>query len=495
MSRSATAPMIGFAADDFRARVIGEGANLGVTQKGRIAYGLKGGRCNSDAIDNSAGVNTSDVEVNIKIALAAAMHDGRLTRAKRDQLLPSMTEQVAELALRNNYLQSLAISLTERKGTANGLELARLMTVLEGTKQLNRKVETLPDDTALSERYTAGKPLTRAEIGVLLSYAKIVLFDALVASPLPDDPYFAATLAQYFPARMRKSNAADIASHRLRREIIATVLANEAINRGGPGFVVSMMDATAAAAPDVVRASIVARDGFDLARLWTETDALDGKISGQMQNRLYAEIGHVFTVLTRLLLKTAMMKDDMSNVVGTIQATLKALKPTLGGRRLPEFAARRTAYVDAGVPEKLADEIAGLPAFALVPEIMQIVERTDAALTRAAEGYFDVSQTFRVERLLAAGNKIVTSDHYENLALARSIDQIATSRRDIVIAALANHGKAKRPVEAWHAGDQIRIDRIVEELSGLSEGGEPNLARITVAAGLLTDLARDAAMK
>ncbi|MDB5523270.1 MAG: NAD-glutamate dehydrogenase [Rhizobium sp.] len=481
------------AAEEVRARVIGEGANLGVTQRGRIAYGLKGGRCNSDAIDNSAGVNTSDVEVNIKIALAAAMHDGRLTRAKRDQLLPSMTEEVAALVLRNNYLQSLAISLTERKGTANGLELTRLMTVLEGARQLNRKVETLPDDVTLSERYAAGRPLTRAEIGVLLSYAKIVLFDALVASPLLDDPYFAPTLAQYFPGKMQKTNAADIASHRLKREIVATVLANEAINRGGPTLIVSMMDATAASAPDVVCSAMVARDGFDLARLWAETDALDGKISGQMQNRIYEEIGHIFTVLTRLLLKTGMVKGDISDVVSRIQAAFQQIRPITARQQSPEIAARRTDYQAAGVSEKLATEIVGLSSFALVPEIMQIADRTDAPLTRAAEGYFDVSQTFRVERLLAAGNKIVTSDHYESLALARSIDQIAASRRDIVITALANHGKDKRPVEAWHARDQVRINRIVEELSGLSDSGEPNLARITVAAGLLTDLARDTA--
>lgn len=482
---------IRISADEVRAKVIGEGANLGVTQRGRIAYGLKGGRCNSDAIDNSAGVNTSDVEVNIKIALAAAMHDGRLTRAKRDQLLPVMTDEVAALVLRNNYLQSLAISLTERKGTANGLELARLMTVLEGTKQLNRKVEMLPDEAALAERYTAGKPLTRAEIGVLLSYAKIVLFDALVASPLPDDAYFATTLAQYFPAKMQKSNAADIASHRLRREIIATVLANEAINRGGPAFVIKMMDATAAAAPDVVRAAIVARDGFDLARLWGEVDALDNKISGQMQNRIYEEIGFVFTVLTRLLLKTTMVKGDVADVISRIQAAFKQLKPLLAGQQSSEVAALRSEYQEAGVPEKLAQEIAGLSSLALAPEIMQIADRTGASLTRAAECYFAVSQTFRVENLLAAGGRIVTPDHYENLALARSIDQIASSRRDIAIAALAHHSKEKRPVQAWHAEDRVRINRIVEELSGLSDSGDPNLARITVAAGLLTDLANE----
>ncbi|OWW00983.1 NAD-glutamate dehydrogenase [Rhizobium sp. R72] len=481
------------AAEDVRAKVIGEGANLGVTQKGRIAYGLRGGRCNSDAIDNSAGVNTSDVEVNIKIALAAAMHDNRLTRAKRDQLLASMTDEVAKLVLRNNYLQSLAISLTEHKGTANGLELARLMTVLEGAKQLNRKVETLPDDTVLAERYAAGRPLTRPEIGVLLSYAKIVLFDALAASDLPDDPYFNTTLSNYFPAKMRKTNASDIDSHRLKREIIATVLANEAINRGGPGFAVSMMDATAASAPEVVRAAIIARDGFDLGRLWTETDALDGKIGGQMQNRIYEEISHTFTVLTRLLLKTQMAKGDMAATIEGLQTALKKLKPIFASHTVPELEARQQEYREAGVPDKLAAEISGLLGFALVPEIMQIAERTGEPLARAAESYFAVSQTFRIGRLLAAGSRIITADHYENLALARSIDQIASARRDIVISALANHGKDKLPVQAWHAGDRIRINRIAEELSGLSDSGDPNLARITVAAGLLSDLARDGA--
>ncbi|WP_454852843.1 NAD-glutamate dehydrogenase [Rhizobium binxianense] len=480
-------------AEEVRAKVIGEGANLGVTQKGRIAYGLRGGRCNSDAIDNSAGVNTSDVEVNIKIALAAAMHDERLTRAKRDQLLASMTDEVAALVLRNNYLQSLAISLTERKGTANGLELGRFMSVLEGAGQLSRKVETLPDDQVFAERYAAGKPLTRAEIGVLLSYAKIVLFDALAVSELPDDAYFTSTLSHYFPAKMQKSHAADIAGHRLRREIVATVLANEAINRGGPGFVVTMMDATAASAPEVVRAAIVARDGFELTRLWTETDALDGRISGQMQNRVYEEIGHTFTVLTRLLLKTSMAKGGMAETISRLQTSLKKLKPAFAEQAIGEIAAREEEYRQAGLPEKLAADIAGLPTFALVPEIMQIAERTGEALARAAESYFAVSQTFRIGRLLAAGNRITTSDHYENLALARSIDQIASARRDIVISALSEHGKEKLPVRSWHAQDRVRINRIIEELSGLSDGGDPNLARITVAAGILTDLARDRA--
>ncbi|SCB47907.1 NAD-glutamate dehydrogenase [Rhizobium multihospitium] len=480
-------------AEEVRAKVIGEGANLGVTQKGRIAYGLKGGRCNSDAIDNSAGVNTSDVEVNIKIALANAMHAERLTRAKRDVLLASMTDEVGALVLRNNYLQSLAISLTERKGTGNALELSRFMSVLEAAKQLNRKVETLPDDQTFAERYANGRPLTRAEIGVLLSYAKIVLFDALVASDLPDDPYFAATLSRYFPAKMQRSNSTDIESHRLRREIIGTALANEAINRGGPGFAVSMMDATAASAAEVVKAAVIARDGFDLDRLWNETDALDGKVGGQMQNRVYGEITEVYTVLTRLLLKTGAAKGDIEETVSRLRAALKKLRPVflthIPADFAAEIAAREAEYQAAGLPEKLASEIAMIYALVLVPEIMQIAERTGDTLNRAAESYFTVSQTFRVGRLLLAGSRIVTGDHYESLALARSLDQIAGARRDIVISALSNHPKDKQPVQAWHAEDRIRINRIAEELGGLSESGDPNLARITVAAGLLSDLA------
>jgi glutamate dehydrogenase len=484
-------------ADEVRARVIGEGANLGVTQKGRIAYGLRGGRCNSDAIDNSAGVNTSDVEVNIKIALAAAMQGGRLTRSKRNQLLSSMTDEVAALVLRNNYLQSLAISLTERRGTANGLELSRFMSVLEAARQLSRKVETLPDEQTFTERYANDRPLTRAEIGVLLSYAKIVLFDALVSSDLPDDPYFAKTLTDYFPVRMQRSYAPEINGHRLRREIVATSLANEAINRGGPGFVVSMMDATAASASEVVKAAILARDGFDLERLWAETDALDGLVGGQMQNRVYGEIGHIYTVLTRLILKTAMAKREIEATVSRLQAALRKLRPVFVSHIPAEFAVeiagRKAEYEAAGVPEGLAGEIASIGTLTLVPEIMQIAERTGDTLNRAAESYFAVSHTFRVGRLLYSGSRIVTGDHYESLALARSLDQIASARRDIVISALSNHPRDKQPVLVWHAEDRVRINRIAEELTGLSEGADLNLARITVAAGLLTDLAHERA--
>ncbi|TDK30354.1 NAD-glutamate dehydrogenase [Rhizobium deserti] len=476
-------------ASEVRASVIGEGANLGVTQKGRIAYSLAGGRCNSDAIDNSAGVNSSDVEVNIKIALNAAMQDGRLSREKRNQLLASMTEEVGHLVLRNNYLQPLAISLTERKGVTNREELSRLMSVLEAHGQLNRKVETLPDDQELTERYLSGRPLSRPEIGVLLSYAKIVLFDSLIDSPVPDDPYFADVLKAYFPAKMQKLYVGDIDNHRLHREIIATALANEVINRGGPGFVQQMSDMTGATAANVVKAAYLGRDGFDLPKLWQEIDALDGKLSGDVQNDLYARVGAIFAEATRLIIQTQVGAGDLTGAMNRLKAALKGLRASINGLDVIDAAARAAELEERGVPASLARDIVLLSTLVLVPEIMLIADRTGETMARAAESYFAVTATFRVNRLIESAERISTSDHYESLAISRSLQQIASARRDIVIAALMNHPKDKKPVEAWHGSDRVRVNRIGAELVALSEGSDITLPKVTVAAGLLGDLA------
>ncbi|MDI6835664.1 MAG: NAD-glutamate dehydrogenase, partial [Rhizobiaceae bacterium] len=479
--------------NEVRARVIGEGANLGVTQRGRISYALSGGRLNSDAIDNSAGVNSSDVEVNIKIALAPAVAEDRLTMAKRDKLLAEMTDEVASLVLRNNYLQPLAISLTERKGVRNREELSRLMASLEAAGRLNRKVETLPDDNALAERYAEGKALTRPEIGVLLSYAKIVLFDSLVASELPDDPYCATTLFNYFPAKMRKTFAAEIAGHRLHREIIATVLANHVINRGGPGFVVTTADATGVLPADVVKAALLVRDGLDLTDLWARIDALDAKVPGELQNRLYAAVEDVYTGVSRLLVETGLSAGTITEALARLKSSVKSLKQSFG-TALPEDLRQRldkevAELVQAGAPEDIAGDVVRLSVLLLVPEVMQIAGRTGATIARTVSSYFAASAAFSIERVLAAANRVATTDHYESLSLTRSIHQIGAARRDIVAEALSRYAKERDPIAAWRQADQQRIDRLVTELVAITESGDPSLSKIAVAAGLLTDLA------
>ncbi|MGC4409116.1 NAD-glutamate dehydrogenase [Rhizobium rosettiformans] len=482
-------------AADVRAKVIGEGANLGVTQKGRIAYALNGGRCNSDAIDNSAGVNSSDVEVNIKIALSPAMLEGRLPREKRNVLLAEMTDEVADLVLRNNYLQSLSISLTEAKGAGNREELSRLMDYLEGMGRLNRKVETLPDSSAVAERYVSGKALTRPEIGVLLSYAKIVLFDQLIDSDLPDDSYCEATLFNYFPAAMRDSFASDIAGHRLRREIIATVLANHAINRGGPGFVVSVCDATGSSPDTVVKAALVTREALGLTPLWDKIDALDARIPGQTQNRLYAIISEIYAAMTRLLIDTGYVKGSIGDAVAQLKAAVASASPvfkkTVPTALRQHFDDQIAALIEAGAPEALASEVVNLQTMQLLPEILQIAERTGTDFAGAMRGFFAVSEAFRIGRIIENAGRIQTADHYDSLALTRSLDRIGQARRQIVCVALTSHGKEPQPVQAWIATDRNRVERIGKELSSIVDSGEPSISKLAVAAGLLGDLAQD----
>ena len=483
--------------EDVRARVIGEGANLGVTQRGRIAYSLKGGRCNSDAIDNSAGVNSSDLEVNIKIALAPAMRENRLTRDKRNVLLAAMTDEVAHLVLANNYLQSLALSLAERQAAANRAPLSRLMSRLEATGRLNRKVEMLPDDQAINERYQAGKAFTRPEIGVLLSYSKLALFDELILSDLPDEPYFEPTLMGYFPVKMQKAYAGDIRSHRLRREIVATVLANEVINRGGPAFVSTLTDGTGFVTADVVKAAVIARDGYGLNALYDRVDALDTLVHGAVQNDLYEEIGRIHAAVTGLLLTTGTISGPMDETVQRLQKALKQLRPHIESL-MPEQAGeevrrRAQALRDSGVPADLADEVALLAAMIFVPDVMLIAARTGDPLVRTAQAFAGISTSLNIGRLLVAASRAPAGDLYEALALQRALRDITNARRDLATTVLARHKDEKHPLAGWQQADSERLARVTSRLSALTETGEATLAKISVAAGILSDFVQERA--
>ncbi len=479
-------------AAEVRARAIGEGANLGVTQRARIEFGLAGGACNSDAIDNSGGVNSSDVEVNIKIALAAAMRKGRLTRPARNKLLAEMTEEVAGLVLANNYEQTLAISLERKRGVAALAHQARFMTALEARGLLDRKVETLPSPAALAERQARGEGLTRAEIGVLLAYAKLVLFADLIASDLPDEAHFERDLTGYFPDRMAKKYAAEIAGHRLRREIVARVVANDVVNRGGPAFVSRMQDATGRSAADVVRAFAVARDGFGLTPCYREIDALDNKVGGKAQLDLYAMVGRLLETASAWELKNG-GDGRLADRTAALAAARGVLEPKLGSM-LPPFlkekaTALKTGLVAAGAPDRLASRLAMTDATELVPDIATVAASTRASLDAAAKAFFAVSDAFRIGRMEEAARGIATVDYYDGLALSRAGDMIDGARRGITVAALTGYGKDADPVAAWLAAGGERIARVRERLQALTEGGDITLSRLSVAAGLIGDLA------
>jgi glutamate dehydrogenase len=476
---------------DIRARVIGEGANLGVTQRGRIEAAQKGIKLNNDAIDNSAGVNTSDVEVNIKIALARPEREGSLNPSDRNSLLAAMTDEVSTLVLRNNYLQTLALSLAEHKGVAETGFLVRLMQSLEQRDLLSRAVEFLPDDAAMTERTRRGQPLTRPELAVLLAYAKLTLYDDLLTTTVPDDPYLARELSQYFPREVQDKFPASVEAHRLRREIISTNLANAVINRGGPACVVRLIDETGADVSAIAMAFVAVDESYGLKRLNDAIAGLNTRIDGQLQLGLYAAVQDL--LLSRMIwyLRNADFSAGLEAVISRFGPCIREIAAGLDNS-LPQDtqtgrSKRRQDLTDGGVPAELAGELADLDALVSSPDIVTVAERTNRAIGDAATTFFAVGANFGLDRIIAAARDVPANDFFERLAIDRAVDQIAAAERRMVADILAGHS-GQQAAETWLATHPkaARIRRSVEEIvtSGLT------LAKLMVAANLLGDLVK-----
>ncbi len=480
--------------DQVRAKVIGEGANLAVTQRGRIEYALNGGCINTDAIDNSAGVNSSDLEVNIKIALGTRVRAGEMTTEERNEFLVEMTPEVAELCLRNNYLQTLALSLAERRGLADMPDQIGLIQRLEQQGHLNRAVEFLPDDLTLSERASAGKPLTRPELAVLLAYAKNTLYAELLESDVPDDPYLAKELFRYFPDMLEQRYPETIEHHRLRREVISTVLANALINRGGPSFVYQMTAGTSASAPRVAFAYAAARDSFGLIEINAEIDALDARMDGPTQLDLYAEVQGLQIHQTLWFLRNLASNEGLSTIIGRYGQGIDIVRSNLD-TLMPEYisetvAAQTERFVQGGAPEELARRVAELSALVLATDIVLVGERTGADIDTAATAYFKVLDLFHLGRITEQGSRIALSDRYDRMALDRALANLMRAQRELTtdVIAAAN-GPVEGRLKAWRESRAAEVDRIVGTVRDLTEG-ELTVSRLSVAAGLLSDLVR-----
>ncbi len=463
---------------ELRCKVIGEGANLGATQRGRIEADRAGVRLNTDAIDNSAGVNSSDVEVNIKIALSKPMADGRLTLATRNPLLASMTDDVARLVLRNNYLQSLAVSLTQHKGVSDVADEKRLMHALEAAGRLDRKVEYLPEDLALDGLEREGRGLSRPELSVLLAYAKLAFHDDVLASDVPDDPYFAVELLRYFPDGVRVGYPDAVAGHRLRREIIATGLANAVVNRTGPSVAVRMAEDTGRPVADVARAYALTRDAFGVLDINTAIDALDARISGALQLELYAAVQQ-FTVARMMWF---MRHVDFAPGLAALVNRFK----TGASMALPEGD---NPWLAKGVPPELAGQMLRLSASAILPDATLVAERAKASPLEARETLVALAQMLDVPRLRQAAGLVITTDSYERQAITRAMDGVDSALRTLAVEALREGGAGEPGVQLWaskRAGDLARVQRTTREMLA----GQPSLAKVSVAAGALRDLDR-----
>ncbi len=480
-------------AAELRCKVIGEGANLGMTQRGRIEAAMGGVRLNTDAIDNSAGVNTSDIEVNIKIALSRPIMAGQLSLEARNALLGEMTEEVAALVLRNNYLQTLAISLAERRGLEELGFLQRLMQILEARGDLDRAVEYLPDDMALAERRKRMQALTRPELAVLLAYAKLSLKSELLESAVPDDPYLGRELGRYFPKPLSAQFPHALEAHRLRREIIATQLANSMINRGGPGLVVRIADQTGASAAGIAAAFAAVRDSYGMPTLNDEINWLDGKISGRAQLGLYAAVEDLLIDRLVWFLRNADLSQGLATVVGHYREGIADVASALDGVLPKEATETRTAraaeLAKAGVPQTLAEHFANLPVLKAAPDIVLVADRTQHPVAEVAATYFAAEAFFRIDRIAAAAREIVVTDYFDRLALDRALDSIGDALRRITAAMMATDAAGTAAVEAWIKPRAAEVDRIRTAVHQIAASGL-TLSKLTVAASLLGDLAK-----
>jgi glutamate dehydrogenase len=472
---------------ELRARVVGEGGNLGLTQRGRVEYALvKGGRLNTDFIDNSAGVNTSDVEVNIKILLNPLVAAGRLSRGERNRLLTRMTRAVADLVLRNNYLQGQAISTLEVQSAARLPEFQHLIRSLERSGDLNRALEFLPSDDELAERRKSRVGLTRPELSVLLAYSKIWLNNHLLASDVPEDPYLSAELERYFPAPIQERFPRAIARHRLRREIIATATTNSLVNRMGPTFVPRAQEDTGAEPAQIARAYSAAREIFRMREVWEQIEALDNRVPAKLQYEAAFQTSRLLRHATYWLLASRRRTLQVDAAVAEFRAGVQQLEAVsaqvFAGAELERFEETRRHFADGGLPPHLATRIASLEALNAALDIVEISAAHRVSVVETARVYYEVGMRLGVDWLQARIEKLAVDGPWQAIARTGLRDAALRVHRRLTEKVLARKGRgaAQARVNAWLEGTGKELAHWQRTLADMRAAGAGDFATLTV---------------
>ncbi|HEX5378381.1 MAG TPA: NAD-glutamate dehydrogenase [Phenylobacterium sp.] len=494
---------------DLRVQVVGEGANLGLTQAGRIEFALKGGRINTDAIDNSAGVDSSDHEVNIKIATGMLERTGVLDRARRNKLLKSMTDDVASHVLAHNHDQTLALSLLDLDAPGELEPHARFMARLEAEGRLDRSVEGLPDAAVIAERAQAGRGLTRPEEAVLLAYGKLELSRDIVESTAPDENHFDEVLQDYFPRPLHKY--ADVLKrHRLRREIIATVVANDVVNRCGPSFPSRLMAAASCDTKAFVAGYEAAKEVLDLPRLWDAVAALDARplsevpATGQMalfRRLTYTLRGETFW-LARRSAREGLDVHGLIKRYGPGTAVLRKLGPdVLSPVERERVEAQTARLVQAGAPPALAAQVSNLQPLTTAVDLVDLAEASSWSLPNVARLYHQAGAIFAFDRLRAATAGFTAGDSFERTAVRRLLEELLAEQAAVTQAIMRFAGGeqagddnrlAHEAATSWAALRRETAGsarRAVEEIE--ASGGGWTFAKLTIANAALRELAAE----
>ena len=470
---------------ELRCKVVGEGGNLGFSQRGRIEYALHGGRINTDFVDNSGGVNCSDVEVNIKIGLALAARRRGLRRPARDRLLARMTDDVSALVLRNNYLQSQAISLIEaRARTALG-EHAHVIRALERGADLDRALEFLPSDEQIQERLQQGRGLTRPELAIVLSYSKIWLYNQIIQSDVPEDAYLSNELDRYFPAAIRAKYGDLLREHPLRREIIATATTNSLANRMGPVFALRAQEDTGAGIGAIARAFAIAREATGMRELWGDVEALDNRVPAAVQYEMTARSTRVLRHATYWVLAHRDRDLDVERVVGWLRpglAELTAAAPKLLTGRLGErIQSQRQRLLESGVPDRIATRVATLEMLPSGLDVVDIAFRQRAPIETVARAYLHLGAALDLDWLRQQVEELPVEGHWQSVACGTLRDGVYALHRLLAdrVVGTAKRGNAVRAAEAWLAsrpGPVEHLRRTFADMNALARVDHPTLS-------------------
>ncbi|HKC30016.1 MAG TPA: NAD-glutamate dehydrogenase [Jatrophihabitans sp.] len=480
---------------ELRCRVVGEGGNLGFTQLGRIEFARGGGHINTDAIDNSAGVDTSDHEVNLKILLDTAVAAGRITRDERNQLLASVTEDVAAHVLRHNYEQNILLGMARKLSPALVTVHQRFMQELEATGELDRTLESLPDDAELARREAEGVGLFSPENAVLIAYSKLMLTHKIEDSTLPDDPWFHRVLAEYFPEQVAQRFADELPQHPLHREIITTVVVNDMINRSGTTFVHRAVEETGADIAEITRAYSVVRAVFDLPSLWSAIEALDNQVPTAAQHAAYHEIRRLIDRATRWLV-------DVRFPITDVVAEIDRYRPVVAflGRSCPDLmrgAERQTLFDDTdnlvalGLPRALALRVAELLSAFLLLDVVEISHVTGHDPNIVAELHYAISERLSIDELLTRVTALPRDDRWSTLARSAARHDVYAALSAITTAVLQGTDDKLGPderIDAWVEQNVERVERARSTVRAALDRDVVDLATLSVALRVLRGL-------
>ena len=482
---------------EVRALCVGEGGNLGLTQAGRIEYALNGGRINTDFIDNSAGVDTSDHEVNIKILLDRVVRDGDLTEKQRNKVLAGMTDEVSDLVLQDNYEQNL--SLANAAANAPGLLHVHEFWIkkLEADGVLNRELEGLPPSRVVRQRLERKEGLTLPELSVLMAWTKIVLEDELLKSDLPDDPYLDLDLKAYFPGPIREGFDQQITDHPLRRQIIVTQVVNDLVNGAGLTFWPRLAGETGATPAELTRANFVAREIFGSLPLREELKRYDNKLDAGVQTHMRLEMRTLVERASRWLINNRRPPLDSQGTVeafsGPVQAAMATLPDLMTGREREAYERRRDTLMKRDVPEDLAGLVATFPPAYMLLNIIEIAQRESLDAADVARVHFALGERLGLPTLVQRILRLPREDRWQTMARAALRDDLHSVHAQLTDQVLLGTG-ADQPAPAriatWEDEDAVIVARAGETLQEICADDAADLARLSVGLRVVRGLLR-----